>query len=411
MKPTVLLTLAAALASFTASAQQLLDRTRLDGLPTVAATAVRPTATNAYNQVRVLEQIYRAGAWKDTFRTSNSRFNSAGVPARVLRETSANGSTWTSTRRNQRQFNAAGAILLDTTYSFNAMGVGTPRFAKANTYNAAGKLTQSLLRWQLSTWQNYGRDTYTYDAQGYLTELLLEGYANGFYNSARTLYTNNAQGLPVVIEDQQDNGSGTAWLPAQKDLITYNPAGQVVIDVTQTVPNGATTYQNFRREVYNYDPNVPTRVTSTTVDVWQNGAWVQAGQNVFAYDANDNLQSLTTQVAVGGGNFRDYYRYLYTYAQVLGTTASRTLQAGLTVAPNPVALSGTVTLRYELPTAAPVSVSVLDLAGREVLSLPAAAQTAGAHQLMLPQLPTAAGLYLLRLSAGSQSQTVKLRVE
>ena len=378
--------------------------------PALQTQAAGPQATGTFVLLLDREQTYRAGAWADTFRTTNSRFTAGNLPARILRETSTNGSTWASVRRNHRQYSATNLLLTDTTYSFNATtGAATARFMSAKTYNAAGKITQSTLRFYLSSWQDYGRDSYTYDANGYLTRLLLEGYAGGYYPSSQTLYTNDAQGRPTVIEDQQDNGSGTAWLLAAKDLLTYNAAGQVAQVVGQNVPSGGTAYQNYRRETYTYDPAVPTRLLSTTVEAWSNGTWVPAGLNTWAYDADGNISTLTTQVATAGAP-RNYYRHLYTYQRVLANAPARPLNAALALAPNPAAAGTTATLSYVLPAAAPVAVQVFDALGRLVLAVPAAAEAAGDRRRALP-LPATAGCYTLRLSAGAQSQTLKLVVQ
>ena len=405
MKNLLLLAAAAALLAPAANAQAPVHPT-----PSLQTRAAGTQLTGSFQLLQDLSQNYRAGAWVDTFRITNSRFTAANLPMRILSETTPNGSAWTPTSRKHRRYNALNLVATDTTYSFNATtGAATARIAVAKTYNAAGKITQSLSRFNLAMWQNYGRDTYTYDAGGYLTRLLLEGYAGSYYPASQTLYTNDVQGRPVIIEDQQDNGSGTGWLLAAKDLLTYNASGEVSQVVNQTVPTGGTAYQNFRRESYTYDAVVPTRVVRTLVDAWRNGAWVLVAQNVWTYDVDGNNTVLLTQVATSPTMFVNYYRHLYTYQQVLGTASARTLHAGLSVVPNPTA--GQATVQYTLPTAAPVSATVVDALGRPVRAVSAGPQAAGLHTLALPTAALAAGCYSVRLLAGSQSQTVKLVVE
>jgi len=368
-------------------------------------------ATSVYQQTRLLEQIYRAAAWKDTLRTTNSRFTAANLPAVVLREQSGNGgSTWSPTRRNHRRFTAANEVITDTTFSFSASGVATPRFAKANTFTASGKLAQSTLRWQLgTTWQSYGRDTYTYNPQDLLSQLLLEGFAGGaYYNSTRTLYTYNAQNLPSVEEVQQYLDSNGTWAPLEKYLTTYTAAGAIEQEVTQQVPTNGTTYQNYRRETYTYSTQAPIRVTRTLVESWNGTAWVPAGQNLFAYDPNGNLSTITTQLyRAATSAYVDYYRYQYSYQLVSAAASARTLGAGLTLLPNP-ASAGQVQARFQLPQPGASTLEILDLTGRTLVSVqqPAAANTD--QTVALPAQGLAAGLYVVRLTANGLSQQQKL---
>ena len=378
--------------------------------------------TSTFNLTLDLEQVYRNGNWKDTLRTTYSRFNRAvtlpggamvpAQPARILREQSANGGTsWNPTRRRHRLYNAANSVVNDTSYTFNATtGVVTPRFMSATTYNAAGNIAQLLARFNLgSTWQNSGRDTYTYDAQGRLTTILLEGFVGGgFYNSSQTLYTYNAQGQVTEVEDQQDNGQGTGWLPFFKDLYTYDAQGRVQTVVFQFAPTATSGYQNSSRDTNAYDAANGGRIQSVARDAWAGTTWLPDYFFTWSYDPDGNTTFLTRQRQAGTA-LRNNYRNAYTYQAVLATKPNA-LNAALVALPNPAAVGTAATLRYELPTAAPVAVAVFDAAGRTVAAVPAAAQAAGPHTLALPALATP-GLYLVRLSAGAQSQTVRLVVE
>lgn len=379
--------------------------------PHALTTASAARTTSVFQQVRVLEQTYRAAAWKDTLRTSNSRFTAANLPALVLREQSANGSTWSATRRNQRRFTAANAVLTDTTFSFSSAGAATARFAKANTFTASGKLAQSTLRWYLGiAWQNYGRDSYTYTAQDLLSQLVLEGYTGGsYYNASRSLFTYNAQNLPVVEEVQQYLDASSSWGPLEKYLSSYNAAGSITEEITQQTPNNSTVYQNYRRETYTYSTQAPVRVVSTLVETWNGTAWAPAGLNQFAYDVNGNLSSLTTQVYRASlSTYVNYYRSVYTYQLVASAVAApRALAAGLTLLPNP-ASAGEAQVRFHLPQPGPATIEVLDLTGRIVLRLPQPAGGIADQTVALPAQGLATGLYVVRLTANGRSEQQKL---
>jgi hypothetical protein len=70
------------------------------------------------------------------------------------------------------------------------------------------------------------------------------------------------------------------------------------------------------------------------------------------------------------------------------------MELGMSVTPNP--LSGTATIRIDLPTAATVKVTMYDVLGRTVALLAEEMLTAGAHALRLDGGPLAAGVYVVR---------------
>ncbi|MEO0082275.1 MAG: T9SS type A sorting domain-containing protein, partial [candidate division WOR-3 bacterium] len=130
-------------------------------------------------------------------------------------------------------------------------------------------------------------------------------------------------------------------------------------------------------------------------------------------------------VAYGGGAFfalkgnkcYELWRYVEgTTPYGLPFVASRSgVQAGLSahrstfrVSPNPLA-GGWAMVRYSLPKAGPVTVTVFDVAGRSVQRQTLVANKAGAVALDLRKV--ASGIYLVRLDASGYSQTQKLVVQ
>ena len=77
-------------------------------------------------------------------------------------------------------------------------------------------------------------------------------------------------------------------------------------------------------------------------------------------------------------------------------------------APNPVA--GSSRVRFELPAAGPVRLTVVDLTGREVAVLEAEALAAGPHEASFDAESLAAGVYVLRLAAGGELRTKRVIV-
>ncbi|SDX41478.1 DUF4961 domain-containing protein [Hymenobacter psychrophilus] len=93
---------------------------------------------------------------------------------------------------------------------------------------------------------------------------------------------------------------------------------------------------------------------------------------------------------------------------VLSTRRASTAAFQLMAQPNPAGVAAQ--LRYELPQAATVQVTVTNLLGATVQTLPATRQPAGSRSLELPLQNLANGVYLVRLQAGTQQQSIRLVV-
>lgn len=90
-------------------------------------------------------------------------------------------------------------------------------------------------------------------------------------------------------------------------------------------------------------------------------------------------------------------------------TRREALALQLTASPNPAAT--TAQLRYTLPQAGTVQITVSNLLGATVQTLPATRQAAGNRELELPLSKLSNGVYLVRLTTGEQQQTIRLVVQ
>jgi hypothetical protein len=108
---------------------------------------------------------------------------------------------------------------------------------------------------------------------------------------------------------------------------------------------------------------------------------------------------------------RETYLPYYTSAGILNDVAGRGPSlpaAGLPAAftldqnyPNP--FNPTTTIRYSLPAASEVKVSVFDMLGREVTVLASGRSEAGVHELTFDARGLSSGVYVCRLAVRDQT--------
>lgn len=254
------------------------------------------------------------------------------------------------------------------------------------------------------------RTTYSYNVQGQNTSLLSERMVNGsFQPSYRSFLAYNAQGQLQSVEDQYMDDATGQFTPSGRSLYTYNAAGQIVTQQDQYYSNGAYVNSMLATAAYNGPQN---RLSLLTAQRNQTSPAQNYATYTYTYDADGNLaQQLNEYWNDAQQAYLSRFRFFYTYQRTALATKPSVLNAGLSVAPNPAGHSGATTLHYTLPVAATTGATVLDLTGRPVATVPATVQAAGPHTLALPTAPLAAGLYMVKLTAGTQSQQVKLMVE
>ncbi|WP_133273328.1 DUF4961 domain-containing protein [Hymenobacter radiodurans] len=139
----------------------------------------------------------------------------------------------------------------------------------------------------------------------------------------------------------------------------------------------------------------------------QTGTWYN-----YLTGATLSVTNPTANLTLQPGEYAVYTsRLINRPTNVLAVRGPRNTTAlRLTAAPNPAA--ATATLSYELTTAAPVTVSITNLLGATVRTLPTTSRQAiGAHELPLSLKGLANGIYLVRVSTGNQIQTTRLVVQ
>ncbi|RSK29627.1 T9SS C-terminal target domain-containing protein [Hymenobacter metallilatus] len=150
-------------------------------------------------------------------------------------------------------------------------------------------------------------------------------------------------------------------------------------------------------------------VTSTSVnpEFQRTGKW-------YNYLTGDSITvtSTTAPLTLQPGEYAVYTTTRLKKDQlVLGTRQQQAAAAVLQLAAWPNPAGTTAQLSYQLPQAATVQVSILNLLGATVKTLPAVRQAAGAKALELPLDNLSNGVYMVRLNTGQQQQTIRLVVQ
>ena len=147
-------------------------------------------------------------------------------------------------------------------------------------------------------------------------------------------------------------------------------------------------------------------VTATTIDpaFQRTGKW-------YNYLSGDSItvSNVNAPISLAPGQYTVYTSRRIQQAVLLPTRQQAASILRLTAAPNPA--QRTTTLRYELPTATTVALTVRNVLGQAVLTLPATREAVGSHTRELPLGALAAGVYLIQLRTDNLQQTQRLVVE
>ncbi|SNR33846.1 alpha-amylase family glycosyl hydrolase [Hymenobacter mucosus] len=146
--------------------------------------------------------------------------------------------------------------------------------------------------------------------------------------------------------------------------------------------------------------------TSVNPEFQRTGKW-------YNYLTGDSITiaNATAPLTLQPGEYAVYTsRKIAQPTTVLGTKRQREAALQLVALPNPAGT--TATLRYELTQAAPVTVTITNMLGATVRTIaPTGRQGVGGHEVQVPVQQLANGIYMVRLSTGSQQQTVRLSVQ
>lgn len=99
---------------------------------------------------------------------------------------------------------------------------------------------------------------------------------------------------------------------------------------------------------------------------------------------------------------------LFLDLQMTGIEGCPLLQAAVLQTPTPNPFSSATAIRFELPASSPTRISVYDISGRLVATLMDGMITAGTHSVEFDGSGLVSGVYLVRLTSGSDCATAKV---
>ena len=149
--------------------------------------------------------------------------------------------------------------------------------------------------------------------------------------------------------------------------------------------------------------NFDVTAQSVNPEFQRTGKW-------YNYLTGDSITvaNATAPISLQPGAYAVYTSRLIKKATVLSARATETFL--LSAAPN--SASATATLRYELTSTAPVTITIQNLLGATVRTIRVSAkQSAGVHQVEVPVQDLVNGVYLMCLSTGEAMQTTRLLVQ
>lgn len=310
--------------------------------------------------------------------------------------------TWDYNYHFNITYNSVGGILSFTRQYWNA-GVWENTNQTLRTFNADNFETEVVYRiWDGSTWQNNVRNTYTRDADNHITVLTVENWIGGTWvGDYRWVKTYNSSGF--VTESVEQNYNGSSWENYSRYLYSYSSNNLLTIEDYQLWDNIALGWYNSDRNVYQYDINDKMEtMTHYTMGM----GWSFDYRYIYAYDANNYLYSVMRQnYGMGWDNvnrlFYYYESYLPSAIESIGETDIISLY------PNPT--EGISNLVFESKQNESLQLSVYNTLGQSVKTETVEAQ-AGKNSIQLDLSTLNSGSYFLRISNGKEQKTLPLQI-
>ena len=343
------------------------------------------------NMLTETDEEWSNGQWVNSARFTYT-YDSNGNVLTDLNELWTNGQ-WANNWLANYAYDVKGNMLteLDEQWS-NGQWVNSS--LTTDTCDANGKLLIEVnQQWSNTQWANYSRQTYTYDTnEKALTELIEYWSSSQWTNSWLYTYTYDASGN--MITELHEQWSYGQWVNFARYFYAYDTNRRLVDEVYQQY---LMQWINNWRTTYNYDAN--GNMISFWYDIWVGFSWVPTNGSCSWNDSAGNMY------AYNGCNITLIYGTILT-----GVTSNRGIvPAGTSLSQNyPNPFNPSTTIRYELPHASNITLTVYNALGQQVATLVNESKPAGVYTVQFDAKGLASGVYFYRLTAGSSVETKKL---
>ena len=328
-------------------------------------------------------------------------------------------------------------------HNHHAVAVGTKIYVGGGTSGAAVDDNFTMIDLVGNTWTSIG----TMPVTGlYYYKFATAGgkiFMFGGSSSGGTVITN------VAYSYDTTTGVWTALanMPAAMRDVAVGAVGDTVYIAggTTTYPNGLNTLWKYSisGNTYTAGPNMPGAMfwAVGVIAPHQDSAeqfLVMGGQNgtsylntVYRYNVRGNYWVTETPFSTGrrshaGAASSDGYLYvscgwngaflntleegipnwLPTGVEEKPVSTPITHKGSVVVAPNP--FKGRTTVSYQIPVSVNVNLALYDVAGKRIMNLVSGEQPAGSHHVDLDLKSLTAGVYIIRLNYGTQTEVTKL---
>ena len=166
------------------------------------------------------------------------------------------------------------------------------------TNNSDGTIQYSVSEiWNstLGLWVNSWKTTYTYDGQKKALTIVYETWTNDTWiGAAKQINTYNSSGYLVSNLNQTWDNANSKWNDASQQIITNNGDGTIQNTITQSWNSNSKIWKNSQR-IENTYTSVNKPLT-TKFSSWTNGSWENSMNQIYNYDAGNNLTQLLSNI-------------------------------------------------------------------------------------------------------------------
>ena len=370
--------------------------------------------------------------WSQTTRTN--RTYAGNYLTELLVENWELGS-WTNAAWTSYIYDANDS-LLTTTYRIWFEGAWLNDFRTTNTYDLSGKLTGYLTEvWEAGAWVESSRAILTYSGDLVSEWRFQQKIFGQWMDNARVTYQYNASNQYTSFLTQSWNG--TAWVNSSSSTYSYNGSAQLVELLLQTWQSNA--WKNLQRNSYGYDVT-NARILDVTYR-WIANTWQATEADTFRYNGWHQLTERIDWLISVGAKYRYTYefdpawnvtaynsftwdevagwvndtRFVYVYdTQLAVKLDDKPLPNGYDLGQNfPNPFNPRTAIRYGLPRAGDVVITVHNVLGQQVRVLEDCYQPAGIYETAWDGTnaagqPAASGIYFYRITSGDFTATRKM---